>query len=93
MDHVLPVSRAHMKRDFDPNCLINLLPACHSCNNYKATFDLEGFRRELAEQVDRARRQSVNFRFAERYGLIQVLGGKVEFYFERHARESGAAHD
>ena len=77
VDHITAVN---CKGD---NSESNLMPACFSCNNFKINFDIEGFRRELQQQVHRARKYSVNFRLAERFGLIQETQvGKVIFYFE-----------
>lgn len=83
VDHMSPVCRAHMQRNFDVNAMSNLMPSCFSCNNYKMSYDLEGFRRQLEDQVRMARAYSVNFRLAERFGMIQVVSSKVNFYFER----------
>ena len=88
VDHLIPIARAHMHRGVEVNCLENLMPSCPSCNNYKMSFDLEGFRRELERQVERGRTHSLNFRLAERFGLIKVIETKVEFYFEKR-RKSG----
>lgn len=60
----------------------NLFPACASCNLFKATFTVEGFREQIGEQVSRARSYSVNFRTAERFGLVQVVDRPVVFWFE-----------
>ena len=60
----------------------NLLAACRRCNNLKNTFTDEQFRHEIQQQVSRARRCSVNFRTAERYGLIKVIDVPVYFYYE-----------
>lgn len=60
----------------------NQNPACARCNGWKSTFDLETFRKEIGEQVKRARAYSCNFRMAESFGLIQETGIKVKFYFE-----------
>lgn len=84
VDHVEPVIRHWRAEDVpivnDPK---NLMPACPSCNNFKATHDLEQFRRQIESQVERARKYSVNFRFAERFGLIAVTNEPVRFHFER----------
>ncbi len=69
--------------DFD-----NLMPACVPCNLRKMASSVEGFRREISEQVNRARKTSVNFRFAERFGLVQVIDKPVVFYFEQLAAET-----
>lgn len=80
IDHIHPVCRAHHVKDVnDPS---NLMPACFSCNNYKLNRSLEDFRTDLQEQVARASRTSLNFRLAERYGLISRTGAPVRFYFE-----------
>jgi hypothetical protein len=49
-------------------------------------YQLEDFRRELGLQVKRARERSVNFRLAERFGLIQVIDTPIVFHFEREAK-------
>lgn len=78
IDHIKPVIRG------GDNSIENLLPACFSCNNYKMSFDLEGFRAELTQQVHRARAHSLNFRLAERFGMIAVKEiARIEFYFEQ----------
>ena len=67
----------------------NLNPACFACNNYKLTFDIEELRQQIGFQVVRARQKSVNFRLAERYGLIKETGASVVFYFERVTDHDG----
>jgi 5-methylcytosine-specific restriction endonuclease McrA len=63
----------------------NLLPSCRRCNNYKSSFYLEEFRYELKLQIQRARKQSVNFRNAERFGLLKVIEKPIIFYFEKES--------
>lgn len=77
VDHIYP------KALNGSNGMENLNPACHMCNNYKLTFSVEELRRQIGRQVERGRRSSVNFRLAERYGLIELTGNPVVFYFER----------
>lgn len=62
--------------------LENLYPSCAPCNLFKTTYTLEGFRKQIGEQVSRARSYSVNFRTAERFGLVQVVERPVVFWFE-----------
>lgn len=85
IDHIHPVARKHWLEDEgkDVNDPENLMPACFSCNNFKMSFDLEQFRRELAAQVIRGRKHSINFRLAERFGLIEVKEKPIKFYFEK----------
>ncbi len=77
VDHIQPVySRG--EDHFD-----NLNPSCRRCNNFKGVFSLEQFRRELSKQIERARAYSVNFRNAERFGLVKVISTEIVFHFER----------
>lgn len=62
--------------------LDNMLPACRSCNHYKATLDLEGFRKYLAGIHNRLLRDSVAYQVAERFGIVEHKKDEVVFYFE-----------
>lgn len=62
--------------------LENLYPACAPCNLFKSVYDIEEFRRQIAFQAGRALKTSVNFRTAERFGLVQVVERAVVFWFE-----------
>lgn len=66
--------------------LDNMVPACAPCNRFKATFGLEAFREELSHQLERARKTSVNFRMAERYGQLQVTQSPIVFWFEKYSQ-------
>lgn len=61
----------------------NMVPACAPCNLFKGTYSIEGFRKQLEQQVERGRKSSVNFRTAERFGLIAVNSQAVVFWFEQ----------
>jgi len=61
----------------------NLVPACDPCNLFKAAFSLDDLRYEIEQQVERARQYSVNFRTAERFGLVKVIGDGVKFHYEK----------
>lgn len=60
----------------------NLNPACKQCNLFKGGYPLEDFRQQIALQTERARAYSVNFRTAERFGLVEVVERPVVFWFE-----------
>ena len=60
----------------------NMLPACRSCNHYKATLDVEGYRRYLAGIAHRLMRDSIPFQVATRFGIVRHMGDNVTFYFE-----------
>lgn len=60
----------------------NQNPSCARCNRWKSDMDIESFRKEIEQQVIRARRDSTNFRMAEDFNLIQVTNKPVIFYYE-----------
>lgn len=93
VDHIIPkryfsehyyceVTEQVTKTDYDVDDMQNLNPSCRACNNFKGVWSFEAFRRELESQVARARRYSVNFRMAEKFGLIKVEEKPIIFYFE-----------
>lgn len=65
------------------NVLEKLFPACAPCNLFKSVFSIEQFRHEIQMQVERARKSSVNFRTAERFGLVRADIKPVVFYYEQ----------
>ena len=65
----------------------NMVPACKKCNLFKGVYSVEDFRKEIGHQVDRARSYSVNFRTAERFGLIEIKIAPIVFWFERQTQE------
>ena len=68
----------------DRHDLDNLFPACSACNLFKATYSIEGFREQIAHQPERAQAYSVNFRTAQRFGLVTVIEKPVVFWFEAY---------
>ena len=60
----------------------NYMPACRSCNHYKATLDVEGFRKYLSEIHKRLMRDSIPYQVAERFGIVEYVSDDVKFYFE-----------
>ena len=63
----------------------NYRPACRSCNFYKSTMSVEGLREQLGFIAGRLEKLFI-FRLALAYGLIQLTGRPVKFYFEGHER-------
>lgn len=63
----------------------NYRPACRSCNFYKSTMSVEGLREQLGLIAGRLEKLFI-FRLALAYGLIQLTGRPVKFYFEGHER-------
>lgn len=64
------------------NELDNMLPSCRSCNHYKRTLDLEGYRKYLAGISHRLMRDSIPFQVAIRFGIVRHIKDDVTFYFE-----------
>lgn len=85
-DHVEPIYRGYDT----PSGMLNpqneradnYFPACKPCNLFKSVFSVEQFRVEIQAQAERARAYSVNFRTAERFGLVQEVKKQVVFWFE-----------
>ena len=65
----------------------NMVPACKQCNLFKGGYTVEGFREQIAHQTERARAYSVNFRTAERFGLVEVVDKPVVFWFEKYQQQ------
>ncbi|EME5117586.1 HNH endonuclease [Salmonella enterica] len=68
----------------EADCPENIFPSCAPCNLLKTTYSLEMFRKQVSLQVERGRRSSVNFRTAERFGLVEVVEKPVVFWFEQY---------
>jgi len=66
----------------------NMTPACKQCNLFKGGHTVESFREQISHQVERARSYSVNFRTAERFGLIITINIPVVFYFETYNNDT-----
>ncbi len=76
VDHVKPL------RIGGTDELSNMLPACRSCNHYKATLDVEGFRKYIEGIPSRLDRDSIPFAVGKRFGVVEDNRKKVVFWFE-----------
>lgn len=83
VDHVKPLKGGGKDE------LSNMLPACRSCNHYKHTLDVEGFKRYLGGISHRLMRDSIPFQVAVRFGMVRHMGDNVTFYFERCEEQEG----
>lgn len=79
----MQIDHVHPKVAGGVDSIENMVPACRYCNNYKLFFTLEQFRQMIANQIELLRRNSMNFRTAERYGLVSAMPREIVFYFER----------
>lgn len=80
VDHVIPMNGYSVQ---GTDTLDNMLPACRSCNYYKGISTIDNFRKMLESMPDVLMRDSVTYKSAVRYGLVEPKPHKVIFYFER----------
>ncbi|MCD8401334.1 HNH endonuclease [Tenacibaculum finnmarkense] len=78
----IPCFLKHLKEE-DVNHIDNLNPSCATCNKFKDTFSLSNFRRELGNQLSRAKKYSSNFRFALKYNQVKETPAEIIFHFEK----------
>jgi len=76
IDHYFPLRKG------GADAMVNLMPACRSCNQIKATYTIEQFRAVIQRWPDVLRRNSSTYRNAVRWGLVTASPRKVKFYFE-----------
>lgn len=81
IDHVTPLHNGGEDTES------NMLPACRSCNHYKGSSSLGGFRRNVERMLDVLKRDNVTYRNAVRFGLIIPKPKKIVFYFEKLERD------
>jgi hypothetical protein len=77
VDHVIALRRG------GADTLDNMLPACRSCNYYKDTLTIEGFRDNIARLPTVLMRDNVTYKIAVRFGTVHPNPHKVKFYFEK----------
>lgn len=83
VDHLIPQYHVPLyAKHEDVHCHKNYMPSCRSCNNFKKTFSIDSFRREVEAQIKRLRSAKPTFRLAERFGLIECKQKPIVFYFE-----------
>ena len=92
VDHIISkrnfyIGHRDQSPDYDVGDIRNLNPSCRKCNNFKGGMTVEELRVEIEKQPKRARKTSVNFRMAEKFGLIKVVEKPVIFHFERQGAQ------
>lgn len=90
VDHVYCMRNYEYKDDLlgiEVDGIENMLPACSSCNRYKATMDLETFRKQLQKIPDRLQRDVCIYNIALRYGMVQEDREPIKFYYEKMESE------
>ena len=81
VDHFWPQFLAHFQPDKHNDRIDNLMPACAKCNNHKHGMRPEVWRKELALQVKRLKKNT-QFDRALRFGQIKIAEKPITFYFE-----------
>lgn len=79
----MQVDHAQPLRCGGADTLNNMLPACRSCNHYKATLGVEDFRKYIEGIPKRLTRDSIPFAVGKRFGVVQEHNEPIIFYFER----------
>lgn len=83
VDHMRPL------RTGGTDTIDNMTPTCRSCNHYKATLDVEGFRKYLGGIPDRLARDNIPYQVGLRFGIITPDIEKVTFYYEEINEDIG----
>lgn len=65
----------------------NKVPACGSCNRMKHRMSIESFRKVIEGFVNSLNRDSTQYKFSKRYGLVQETQQSVTFWFEENGFE------
>ena len=79
VDHVIPLNGW---TEQGKDSIENMLPSCRSCNNYKRSSTLEGFRKMVEKMPDTLMRDSVTYKNAVRFGIVIPNKKSIVFYFE-----------
>lgn len=86
VDHVVPLNGWKVQGADE---IENMLPACRSCNHYKNRMPLESFRKMVENMPAVLMRDSVTYKNAVRFGLVNPTPHKVVFYFEKMKNREG----
>lgn len=81
VDHFKPLN-AWNAEDCGSDDLINLMPACRSCNHYKRAHTIEIFRKYIQE-IPRKLRTNYIYKIGLIYGNVVEHEKPIVFYFEK----------
>lgn len=71
----------------------NLVPSCKPCNNFKHSYDIEGFRYIINEQFDNVPKNSTGMRQLMRLDLVDIERKPIVFWFEKQGIEMPTMSD
>ena len=88
-DHFKPVNRKWWESNtsyFNPenDNEENKVPSCASCNIIKSNMSLEAFRSVIENFIKSLNRDSTQYKFAKKYGLLKETEIQVKFWFEEN---------
>lgn len=88
VDHIVPIARCfdyycEQRKPEELDIMSNYLPACRSCNHYKSSLTLEHFRMCVERFPSVLMRDSVTYKNAVRFGLVEPKPQPITFYFEK----------
>ena len=84
VDHILSKAKGGL------NEISNYNPSCRSCNHYKRTLDLDGFR-EYMETLHKRISNDYITKIGIRYGIVVLKPFDGKFYFEKSIFEEESA--
>ena len=76
IDHVMPIALG------GADIIQNMFAACVGCNKAKGALTVERFRAAVEKWLRYLEKDSITYRNARRFGLIEEHPRKVIFYFE-----------
>lgn len=85
-DHFHPVIRNPSTGEMlipELDVMENLVPSCKPCNNFKHSYDIEGFRWTINEQFENVPKNSTGMRQLMRLSLVDIESKPVIFWFEK----------
>lgn len=91
-DHIEPIVRNspyYQKRGYalcekpENNRIENFNPSCPSCNIVKSSMSLDSFCKIIGGFITSLNRDSTQYKFAKRYGLLEEKEIEVRFWFEK----------
>lgn len=78
----------NMIKDGSMDGIDNLMPSCRACNFYKGMTDLEGFRDNIKERLQKSCCSTFQTRLAMQYGIMTFNEWDGKFYFEKLEEEN-----
>lgn len=88
-DHIEPIVRNWTNGTCERpenNRIDNFNPSCSSCNIVKNSLSLENFRQLIGGFIKSLNRDSTQYKFSKRYGLIEEKEAEVKFFFETYGK-------